>query len=119
MLTPSNATPWGCDPTGKLPRLAPSLACSLVTVLLPLFVTQMLAPSNATPTGSANPVTAIPPRALYHFSRAIACVLGPSGPAGPVGPAGPGAPSVPDRPAGPTGPSGPVGPAGPIGPCGP
>jgi hypothetical protein len=35
-------------PTGKVPRLAPTLARSFVTLLLRAFVTQMLAPSKAT-----------------------------------------------------------------------
>ena len=39
-------------PTEKVPRLAPSLARSFVTVLLIPLATQMLAPSKATPCGS-------------------------------------------------------------------
>ena len=35
ILIPSKATPNGLPPAVKLPRLAPSLARSLVTVLLP------------------------------------------------------------------------------------
>ena len=51
MLAPSKATPRGSVPTAKVPSTAPSLARSLVTVLLLSFVTQMLAPSKATPSG--------------------------------------------------------------------
>jgi hypothetical protein len=46
MLAPSNATPN--PPPEKVPRVAPSLARSLVT-LPPRLATQMFAPSNATP----------------------------------------------------------------------
>src|SRR5947209_7386985 len=51
MLLPSKATPKGMLPTAKVPRVAPSLARSSVTLLLPAFATQMLLPSNATPEG--------------------------------------------------------------------
>jgi len=52
ILAPSKATATGAPGTGKLPRLAPLLARSLVTVLLLEFVTHMLVPSNATPVGT-------------------------------------------------------------------
>src|SRR5258705_190387 len=51
MLIPSKATPTGWIPTVKVPRRAPSLARSLVTLLLCVFATQMLAPSKATAVG--------------------------------------------------------------------
>jgi hypothetical protein len=59
MLLPSNATPFGPEPTANVPRTVPSLARSLVTLLLPAFVTQMLLPSNATPYGLV-PTTNVP-----------------------------------------------------------
>src|SRR5215467_6301542 len=46
MWEPSKAMPQGRTPVGKVPRVAPSLARSLLTVLSPRFVTQMLAPSK-------------------------------------------------------------------------
>src|SRR5580704_15284720 len=51
MLTPSNITAVGFAPTLKVPSAAPSLARSLVTLLLPEFDTQILAPSKATAVG--------------------------------------------------------------------
>src|SRR3989442_14935147 len=51
MLAPSKATPRGPRPTLKVPSTAPSVARSLVTLLLPLFTTQMLAPSKANSKG--------------------------------------------------------------------
>src|SRR5437588_8241916 len=49
MLLPSNADPAGGSPTVKVPMFTPSLARNLVTLPLPLFPTQMLAPSKANP----------------------------------------------------------------------
>src|SRR5581483_8956150 len=51
MLVPSKATDPGLTPTGKLPRIKPSLGRSSTTVLLRESVTQMLLPSKATPLG--------------------------------------------------------------------
>jgi hypothetical protein len=51
MFAPSNATPRGFAPTLKVPSVTPSLARSLVTLLLRLLVTQTLAPSNAAELG--------------------------------------------------------------------
>ncbi len=53
MLAPSKATPIGPVPTAKVPSVVPSLARSLVTLLLLKFATQMLVPSKATPIGAA------------------------------------------------------------------
>src|SRR5579863_3273334 len=50
MFAPSNAMPIGTPPTSKLPRFAPSLARSFVTVPS-LFAVQILAPSKAIPYG--------------------------------------------------------------------
>src|SRR5258708_8860733 len=47
MFAPSKAIPVGTVPTAKVPSTLPVLASSLVTFLLPAFVTQMLAPSKA------------------------------------------------------------------------
>src|SRR5258708_27319364 len=47
MFAPSKAIPEGTVPTAKVPSTLPVLASSLVTFLLPAFVTQMLAPSKA------------------------------------------------------------------------
>ena len=51
MSAPSKAIPKGKDPTGKVQRLVPPLACSLVMWSLLPFVTQMLAPSKTIPAG--------------------------------------------------------------------
>src|SRR5258708_3699125 len=59
MLAPSKATPMGWVPTAKVPSVAPLLARSLVTLLLPSFATQMLAPSKATNPGHA-PTAKVP-----------------------------------------------------------
>ena len=50
-FAPSNTTPWGVPPTVNVPRAAPSLALSLLTVPSLLFAVQILAPSKATPYG--------------------------------------------------------------------
>jgi hypothetical protein len=50
------AAPMSLDPTGKVPRFVPSLARSFVTVLQNSFVTQMLAPSKATPPDPGGPL---------------------------------------------------------------
>src|SRR2546428_203809 len=52
MLVPSKAMPDGVVPTRKVPRVAPVNLSSLVTLLLPVFVTQMLVPSKARPVGA-------------------------------------------------------------------
>lgn len=49
MLAPSKAASLGWLPTAKVPTTAPSRARSLVTLLLPVFATQMCFPSNAIP----------------------------------------------------------------------
>src|SRR6267143_562906 len=51
MLAPSKATPLGALPTANVPSVDPSLAFSLVTLLLDRFDTQMLTPSKAKPSG--------------------------------------------------------------------
>jgi len=48
----------GLFPTVKVPEIPPEI-CSLVTVSLPWFATQMLVPSKATPPG-ALPTTKVP-----------------------------------------------------------
>src|SRR6266581_3455591 len=53
MMAPSKAKPSGEIPTVNVPRFLPSLARSLLTLLLLIFATQMLAPSKATLTGEA------------------------------------------------------------------
>src|SRR5215831_12478649 len=47
----SNAIPFGRPPTAKSPRTVPSLTRTLLTVLLALLATQILAPSNAIANG--------------------------------------------------------------------
>src|SRR5690349_19079655 len=62
MSVPSNATPMGPFATGNVPNTMPSLARSLVTALLPpaLFVTQILAPSNAKSNKDPDPAAKAP-----------------------------------------------------------
>src|SRR2546430_1382210 len=67
MLAPSKATPLGALPTAKVPSVDPSLAFSLVTLLLPKFATQMLAPSKATKTGPV-PTAKVPSVVRLHCS---------------------------------------------------
>jgi hypothetical protein len=50
MFAPSKATKFGL-PTENVPSTAPVEAKSLVTLLLPAFATQTLAPSKAMPCG--------------------------------------------------------------------
>src|SRR5580704_5647321 len=73
MLAPSKATPVGLVPTVKVPTSEPSLACSLVTLLLAIFATQMLAPSKATPRGL--PPTVKVPRSAPSLARSLSTVL--------------------------------------------
>ena|SRR6266567_4267058 len=47
IFSPSKASPLGLAPPVNIPRDTPSLARSLLTLLLMVFVTQMLAPSKA------------------------------------------------------------------------
>jgi len=47
IFAPSNATPCGNRPTGKVPITVPSSTRSLVTVSAPLLATHMLVPSKA------------------------------------------------------------------------
>src|SRR5258708_3814869 len=47
---PVEGHPLGSAPAANVPRVAPLLACSLITFVV--FATQMLAPSKATPNGS-------------------------------------------------------------------
>src|SRR5205814_10734520 len=71
MLAPSKATPWGLEPTAKVPSSAPSLARSLLTSLLTAFVAQMLVPSKASAMGWVPTAKVMPLRfASYHFSNA-------------------------------------------------
>src|SRR5271169_251352 len=70
MLAPSKAKLAGSVPTLKLPKTMPSLARSLVTVLLPKFATQMLAPSKHTPRGSLPTAKEVVVLTLYHLSSA-------------------------------------------------
>src|SRR5204863_382553 len=60
-------------PTAKVPSTAPSLARSLVTMLPPVFVTQMLAPSKATPRGSGS--TANVPSVVPSLARSLVTLL--------------------------------------------
>ena len=53
MLAPSKAIPRGRDPTGTVPRFAPSLARSFVTLFAPEFVTHTLTPSKLIISGPA------------------------------------------------------------------
>ena len=50
-LAPSKLMARGALPVVNVPRFAPSLASSLVTLLEPKFATQMLRPSKVIPTG--------------------------------------------------------------------
>src|SRR5258707_620179 len=72
MLAPSKAMPPG-PLTGKEPRLAPSLARSLITVLGFAFVTQILAPSKTTPNGLA-PTLKVP-RLAPSLARNLVTLL--------------------------------------------
>src|SRR5438132_1301032 len=63
-----NAT---APPTSKVPRFAPLLARSLVT--LPSLVTQMSAPSKATPTGNFS--TGKVPRIAPSLARSLVTLL--------------------------------------------
>src|SRR6266581_3528538 len=73
MWAPSNATPSGQVPTANVPRLAPSLARSLVTLSLPKFVTHTLAPSQATPSGKVP--TGNVPRLVPSQARTLLTLL--------------------------------------------
>src|SRR6202049_2250832 len=75
MLAPSKATPVGV-PTVKVPRIEPSLARSLVTLLPPKFDTQMLAPSKAMNCGLVP--TAKVPRAEPSLARSLVTLLLPA-----------------------------------------
>src|SRR5262245_41011756 len=55
----ARATPNGPLPTVNVPSTAPSLALSFMTLLLPLFATQMLAPSKAIP-AAPSPTVKVP-----------------------------------------------------------
>src|ERR1022692_4293956 len=71
MLAPSKAIPLGFGPAAKVPRTAPVLARSLVTVLSPLLATQILAPSKATPMGLV-PTANCKPAVFAGYQRRIA-----------------------------------------------
>src|SRR5258706_324968 len=73
MLAPSNAAEKGETPTGKLPRVWPSLARSLVTLLLPWSAPHTLAPSKATPVGEF-PAAKVPSTAP-SLARSFVTVL--------------------------------------------
>src|SRR5262249_36776624 len=124
MTPPWTARAWGSRPTAKVPSVLPSLARSFVT-LLP-FATQMLAPSNARPSGELSTAKLLPV-VFASYQRSVATCngfrptgpCGPAGPVAPVGPCGPCGPAGPVAPVGPCRPAGPVAPVGPCGPCGP
>src|SRR5260370_893976 len=105
MLAPSKAMPQGPPPTPKVPRLVPSVAHRLLTLLVYQVVTQMFAPSKATlllPPGST--VNCIPVW-FVGYQRKRATCKGLYG--SPWGPCGPGTPWIPFEPVGPAGPAGP------------
>src|SRR5262249_62431634 len=77
---PTKATSWAPAGTLKVPSTKPSLACTLLTVLLPPFVTQMLAPSKATKEGRLKPLG---PKVVVRFAgyqRRMATALKFTGP---------------------------------------
>src|SRR6267142_6097551 len=48
---PSTATPLGAVPTAKVPRIAPSIGPTFMTLFDPELATQRLVPSKAIPVG--------------------------------------------------------------------
>ena len=63
----------GAIPVANVPRVVPSLARNLVTLSLPKLVTQMLAPSKATPSGEVP--TAYVPNAPPSQTRSLLTLL--------------------------------------------
>src|SRR5260370_482406 len=101
MLAPSKAMSVGHAPTLKVPSVVPSLARSLLTLLLYQVVTHILAPSKATlllPPGSTVNCT---PNWFTGYQRKRATCKGLYG--SPWGPCGPGTPWIPFEPVGPAG----------------
>src|SRR6266849_5228757 len=94
---------------------------SLVSVRLPVCITQRFWPSKAIPDGASPTVTS--PAKVASYQRSIPIWIGfsprPGRPCGPIGPAGPAAPAGPCAPAGPADPVAPVAPFAPLGPAGP
>src|SRR5215472_18796614 len=72
-LAPSKEAPEGANPTGKIPRTPPSLARSLVTLALDVFVIQMLAPSKTTLLGK--PPTEKVPSTVPSLARSLVTLL--------------------------------------------
>src|SRR6266511_3709505 len=76
MLAPSKAIPVGREPTGYVPRSAPSLARSFITLSLSSLPTHMLAPSNAKAIGLLPTAKAlVVVFASYQRNIAICCVF--------------------------------------------
>src|SRR5258708_22032532 len=121
MFAPSTASSAVLAPTLKVPSIAPSLARSLLTLLVYQVVTQMFAPSKATlllqPGSTVNCI----PVWFVGYQRKRATCKGLYG--SPWGPCGPGTPWIPFEPVGPAGPAGPgtvlAAPGSPFNPIGP
>src|ERR1039457_5223090 len=70
---PSKVMPLGLVPTANVPKRVPSLARSLLALLLPVFVTQTLVPSKTTPCGPV-PTPKLP-RVVPSLARSFMTVL--------------------------------------------